>query len=518
MAKWKQYSNAADSAFQTGRLADAFESRSDFAIAVRGARSRNEEHTKASARCAQLHLLMLEKQEAAGVLHAFIDIRDDSISAVREDALGEIRDNRTLSLVLAQLANIHYAWFQYAEGLSFADRAKATLESVRSTIPDHDWILPHAENDIWRARLLHRSGDARRAERMLEKTLLRLYEAMRQHEEIRGGAKLLAALALDVSASFDWSRGELARGARRIYQALSILLSEDGPSCPVRAGHAYYIAARLESVSSSDTFAWALELLDQSKAIFRDLDANHPYLGRAMLHAAQIHVKSGADEEAEKIFTELKTFNDRDSDESEFRRAELLLARLWMKEREARNGSCTWEDLEPLAREFASIERVPQRLAIEAKLHKGYVLAMIPESRESGISELHEARALARRHEFRKIEVAASFAESESWATSVGIANSEQRAYKWWSEGASLLRHVSSDFLSGWRDEIGAKLDGRLRIEFEPGSRYDDAMKLAEKQLLEYFERKASATGMKPWMLAKMKRSTWYKRKKAHRQ
>lgn len=526
MMDWRSKLQEARDAVRTGRFADSCLSIDDFLYAIKSSSPdqgvQDLDFIEAKSRCAQLHLLMLKKEAAADVLEPFVR-KSDGVAVIDQKALGKVRSRLHSGLVRMQMANVHYAAFQYDRGLECILQARADFEVARHTsegseVPE----LAAWECDIWCGRLLHRSGQTQRAEERLREVRRKLYEGLRVSSDSRGGIKLLIALALDIEASFDWACGNLERGMRRVYHALAVLREgrgekgfrvEDGPDCPVREGHALYLAARLESATTMSHYSWAFELLQQAKGIVKE---EHPYFGRALVAEARIQLKDNRFDDAESSLDRIEQYQAGDADEERLRSAELLILRLRLEEGRARlrlaegrvgSDQARWKACLPVAQKLNQMDLIPPQLRLEAQLHAAYVDAMIEENRREGQVNLGVVRRRAKTLGNRKIEVASWFAECESHLS----AGHRERARGCYARGAQDLRGVRSDSLEQWRDSLSVRLEEGMATEINVEDGYSRAVKEFKRKLKTRIKLQADLLGRPAWEIARMSRSNWYR-------
>jgi hypothetical protein len=424
------------------------------------------------ARGAQLYLVLVDKASAIRCLGNFVsssDGRSVVVDAERLDEMSQQVDPFSGGLTFAQAANLLYRSLDAELGAELAERADSYL-----SFRDGNWIdveLARLENRIWWSRLLWRSGQQPRAETLLAKTVDELGSSFSETVDNRkleetGGLDLLIALALDLWASWDWVRGTLDDGRRRIYEALFLLAN--GPAHdPVRLAHAQHTAARIEASDPASGSAWALRMLAEAEELLGNEKLHggkpHPFVMRIRAQRAQTEVRSGRLREARQTLDRVDLSSLTDEDERSFVESDAALTEVWLAEGEAtRDG---WQKCLELSRKLVrKDDRLPLRLHLEGMLHHGIALVRTDNHRE-GQKYLQQARIEGRGHQRKKIELAACLGLVESFSSRK---ETWSRAVQCWEDARLLAFGLRSRYLGHWFREVGTLMQRLELLEVDP--------------------------------------------------
>lgn len=431
---------------------------------------------------AAIFLVGLDTDRALQCLSRFLDVTPGKEVRIKSalDVMSRAGDPIAAATVLTQGANLQYRLnAHFDNGVLLAKRAEELFSTITARgDQERLWLgLARNKNRIWWARLCWRAGVGD-PDGLLEKAIRELQETYAPEspdDKVRpGGVSLFIAIAFEMSAAFDWSRGRAESAQRKAYQALYFLRDDDGtPRDEIRTGFALYTASRVSASSSVEQFSFALQFARTAKRIFRA--KGHVFETRAQIQEARVLVKMArfvrrrSPKDSQRVDQLLERANALlttdypmvpDGPEKTYAQAECNLTLIWIATIRAAEDENQWQTARALADQILkNAGSLPRRLQAEAKLHRGRAWVQMGRVGD-GRREIQEAREMAHDLSRVKVEIACALAEAESH-----VGTDIQEARLNWEYARRMGATVQSNFLREWIDELAPMLGGPVMID-----------------------------------------------------
>ena len=433
---------------------------------------------------------MLRVEQARKLLSPFLSPDHRTTARKMEARFSRKGSQFAAALLTTQLSAFHYRTIDNRAAEHLARLAERLLGSMTEEVSQIDLSIAVSNNRIHLSRILWRQGDREAAERVLQAAtdlimtrLSRVWNASAEPRpktessaNSKGGLLLQLAFALDLGAGYDWVRGNLNEARRKIYQASSILRTDE-VFCAPSLAHSLWVCGRVEATASEYGYPLALTWLDESQQGFQSI--RHPLYYRVRTQIAQCLAKAGRDDAAQQILDDMKTQEkpriERGHDsERRFVQAEIHLTRVWIAQASARRTR-EWSEYLESARELEKAPGKTPRLTAEAKLHVGLGLSRTAgeNCRDAAQEALQDALAFATERDYRKIAIGARLGLCESLLSD----DRREEAIEHRETASRELLSINSTFLARWADDLGQRLAGPVFFEFDPRAKLDDAIK-----------------------------------------
>lgn len=380
---------------------------------------------RARAIAASLFILMLEKTDAAEMLHPYIDakqypknvfVADKNIEELERIAPDRPQDTVAACSIMTQVASLRYRSFQrdHKVGLALTQRAEALFASNEAYYnkenPSRElrlrFLLARHENLLHRSLFQWSDGQMSEARECLEKSLNTLtieYEkclAGSQNVPLAGSIEVLLTQILGSLAEKLWVEEPGTGWPRaRIYRSLQTTPVQIIPA-PIgkptfkqipgrsidtcRRGYAFILASRIEGDDTTTNSRLSIALAKDAERCFIELantlGERHAWLVRARTQRLRCYIQAGKNKPAESLYRELvnevEELKDKDQEEYDFAKGSLSLTRTWMLERKAAVASPDqreeeWRACLAEAQQIIQSERIPGRLERDGLLHQG---------------------------------------------------------------------------------------------------------------------------------------------------
>jgi hypothetical protein len=398
---------------------------------------------------ADLCLLMVERQEVAGLLGRFLedDHRRASLQAIEDVVRKEtFLEGATLASAVGDFLFRQHSYEAAYQAARFAEDLFRTA-GVR-VIPagiDARMLIGRLWNFARLARISWRIRERRgMADRYLQ-DCLELLGAPALEPRTLPRLHSVEAFVLDVAASIDWARGFMETARQKIYRALFLLRGGTIHDSP-RLAHALFTAGKIEATLASRSNARAaIEILNDAYKTF----GAHPLAPMAKIQMAEAYLRTGGTTTARALLDEVKPFL-----REEVHKAEAALARSWIHARSS-DWEATKQEAEGLLAQVRAHQELPARLEAEALLQLGRAQVHLAGSRDAGLANLNRAVKAADDNGRIKISIAALLELAAAYKDDpVQV----EQAKEYWLHASNLLSRTRSAYLEELRDEVSRGL------------------------------------------------------------
>ena len=455
-------------------------------------KTEDSEHLLIMVVASLLHLVQLEKVEAAASLAPYVrysaasgkvEVRHNELERLCVEAPAFLA-----GLICAEIGNLLHRTWQAEEGEDVARRGLALLE--RSPLDGGANLHPLFVDLLrclaiaWWARLGWQTGYAPEALQRLERLRIHLAKLRRSDPGNARGVYLVTGIVLDLTADLLALRGDHMKALDHIHEAR--VLVEDG-RCEdrVRTAHILYTNGKILATQvAPEEYYLPILLFDSSQRIF---PRQHPLKIRAINRKARCYLRGGdvakAKSALEEAMVALKKMQ-LSKDERRYCDAEVQLTGLFLLERDSLAIDRVGQQCRAASKSLIdATEGLPSRLRAEAYLHHG-IAEMKHGDKEVAERSLVEAWELVERSGGpATTRISVLLARSELMA-----GRSLDEATQCFAEASRLLADVRSTFLHSWRNRLEAQIRGDITIRIDPNGLYSSAQKAASTALRAYLQ------------------------------